>query len=178
MNIQTRQGHGQAIDRLERRGPEVLAIFIASLALHEGPVGEQVCTFIVGDDLTEAGVQIEGRINSLRRPESRSRHEFGREVGQRLMFILDAIESLVLAKDSQYAFDLLVLVIQSDGHAMENCGDHHFEVSCAMDRAIQLIARVAPTLPRNVVQGTIHSLAESDGYGTRSKLSALLAESG
>lgn len=100
---------------MRRRDPEALAIFIASLALHDEPIGEQVCTFIVGDDLTETGLQLERRIDLLRKPWSRSRHEFGREVGQRLMFILDAIETFVLAKDSQRAFDLLVLVIQSDG---------------------------------------------------------------
>lgn len=94
------------------------------------------------------------------------------------MFILDAIENFVWAKDSQRAFDLLVLVIQSDGDAMENCGDYHFEVSCAVDRAIELIARVAPGLPSNAVLETLHSLAESDGYGTRSKVKAMLAVSG
>lgn len=35
-------------------------------------------------------------------------------------------------------------------------------------------SRVAPTLPSNGVLGTLRLLAESDGYGTRSKLMAML----
>ena len=82
---------------------------------------------------------------------------------------------LVLPKDSQRAFDLLVLVIQSDGDAMESCGDHDFEVSCAIDRAIELIAQLVPALSHDVVQAALRSLAESDGYGTRSKLKGMVS---
>lgn len=177
MVIVTRQEHDDAIDRLRKRDNEALARFVASLALHDGPIGEQVCTFIVGDDLKATSDDLEQRIHSMRKPPPRSRHEFGREVGQRLMFVLDAIETLVLPKDPQRAFDLLVLVIQHDGDAMENCGDHHLEVSVAIDRAIELIARVAPAVSRDVVRMELRSLTESDGYGTRSKLNAMLGES-
>jgi hypothetical protein len=175
MIIQTRQEHADATDRLRKRDTEALATFIASLAMYDGPIGEQVCTFIVGDDLRATGIDLERRIKSLREPAPRSRHGFGREVSERLMFVLDAIEMLVLPKDSQRAFDLLVLVIQSDGDAMENCGDHHFEVSCAIERAIELIARVMLALSRDVVQAPLRALAESDGYGTRSKLKGMVS---
>ena len=174
MIIQTRQEHADAIDRLRKRDPEELARFIASLAMRDGPIGEQVCTFIVGDDLNATSIDLECRLKSLRDPRPTSRHEFGREVGQRLMFILDAIETLVLPKNPPRAFDLLVLVIQSDGYAMESCGDHHFEVSLSIERAIDLISRVALAKPSDIVQAALRSLAESDGYGTRSKLKSML----
>lgn len=174
MIIETRQQHADAVDRLRKRDPEDLARFVASLALHDGPIGEQVCTFIIGDDLNATDIDLERRLKSLRDPRPRTRHEFGREVGQRLMFILDAIETLVLPMNPRRAFDLLVLVIESDGYAMQSCGDHHFEVSLAIDRAIELIARVAPAIPSDIVQAALRSLAESDGYGTRSQLKGML----
>lgn len=174
MIIETRQEHADAVDRLRKRDPQDLATFIASLAVHDGPIGEQVCTFILGDDWNATSIDLECRLKSLRDRRPRSRHEFGREVGQRLTFVLDAIKTLVLPKNPRRAFDLLVLLIQSDGYAMESCGDHHFEVSLAIDSAIELIARVAPAIPTDVAQAALRSLAESDEYGTRSKLKDML----
>ena len=78
--IATRQEHADAIDRLRKRNSEALAKFIASLAMHDGPIGEQVCTFIIGDDWNATGIDLECRLKSLRDPKLRSRHGFGREL--------------------------------------------------------------------------------------------------
>lgn len=43
-----------ARQRLSKRDPNSLVAFILSLAQDSGPVGEQVRTFIVGDDVAKA----------------------------------------------------------------------------------------------------------------------------
>jgi hypothetical protein len=53
IRIETNQDLETAIARLASRTPEKLATFIASLVFDAGPIGEQVCTFIVGDNLSE-----------------------------------------------------------------------------------------------------------------------------
>ena len=53
MRIDTNQDLERALDRLTRRDSKSLATFIVSLAQDTGPVGEQVRTFIVGDNLAE-----------------------------------------------------------------------------------------------------------------------------
>jgi hypothetical protein len=50
VRIETNQDLETAITRLASRTPEALATFIASLAFDIGPIGEQVRTFIVGDN--------------------------------------------------------------------------------------------------------------------------------
>jgi hypothetical protein len=49
--IEAQQDFAMALERLRRRDPEALAAFILSLAQVPGPVGDQVRTFIVGDDV-------------------------------------------------------------------------------------------------------------------------------
>lgn len=44
--------------------------------------------------------------------------------------------------DPKRGFELLVLFFESHGVAMENCGDHDFEVTCAFERAAGLIGKV------------------------------------
>lgn len=104
MRINTNQDAARAIERLRTRDPEFLAALIVSLAQDAGPVGEQVRTFIVGDDVKEASMSLKERIESLSgcsEREHRSRR--GQEVGQRLEFILDAVETLVVPLDPKGA---------------------------------------------------------------------------
>jgi hypothetical protein len=130
--ITSREELARALERLRHRDSESLAAFILSLAQDLGPVGDQVRTFIVGDDIGEAAESITHRIGDLRTPDEYAyRHAVGKEIGERLGFILESIERLVLPVAPKAAFELLVEVIQADGHAMENCGDHHWEVIAA-----------------------------------------------
>jgi hypothetical protein len=77
-----------------------------------GPTGEQVRTFIVGDDLAATVAALEARID----------------------YILDALETLVLPVEPRKAFELLALLVQRDGDAMERCGEHHGSVASVFER--------------------------------------------
>jgi hypothetical protein len=76
-------------------------------------------------------------------------------MGASLDFIVESIESLVMPVDPKRAFELLVLFFESDGVAMENCGDHDFEVTYAFERAAGLIGKVARMLPAGEVTATL-----------------------
>ena len=174
--LETTQDVERAFERLRRRDSASLAAFIMSLAQESGPAGEQVRTFIVGDVVTEAVQSIQERIKELAIPDEYTyRHARGQEMGIRLGFVLDAIETLVLPIDPRNAFDLLVLFFKADGQAMENCGDHDFEVTCAFERAAELIGRTATSVPRAVVVATLQPLLEGDGYGLRRALAEVIA---
>jgi hypothetical protein len=148
MMIATKADFARALERLRGRDPESLAAFIVSLAQDSGPIGEQVRTFIVGDNVAETVESLRARIGPLRiREEYEHRHARGREMGASLEFIVESIESLVMSVDPKRAFELLVLFFESDGVAMENCGDHDFEVTCAFERAAGLIGKAARSLP-------------------------------
>jgi hypothetical protein len=171
MPIETNQELEIAIARLARRTPESLATFIVSLAQDFGPIGEHVRTFIVADDRAETFASLEKRIASLTQPErSDWRHRAGAHVGERLGYILDAIETAVLPADARVAFRLLVLLIESDGRAMEGCGDHHDSVGNAFDRAADLIAQATTSLSNSEVLPALKRLIAEDGYGTRRSL--------
>ena len=130
MSIESQQTSAAALERLRRRDPEVLAAFILSLAKVPGPVGEQVRTFIVGDNVAEIEMSLRERIKGLEIPtEYEHRHARGREMGASLTFIAESIESLVLPVDPKTAFELLVAVYEADSVAMENCGEHDWEGS-------------------------------------------------
>jgi hypothetical protein len=117
--IQTKADFARALEGLRGRDPESLAAFIVSLAQDSGPIGEQVRTFIVGDDVAETVESLRARIGSLRIPEEYAhRHARGREMGASLEFIVASIESLVMPVDPKRAFELLVLFFESDGVAM------------------------------------------------------------
>jgi hypothetical protein len=142
--IETQQDLAVALERLRRRDPGALAAFILSLAEVPGPVVEQVRTFIVGDDVAEAVQSVWERIKGLRVPEEyEHRHARGREMGASLEFIVASIESLVLPVNPRVAFELLVAVFEADGVAMENCGEHDWEVECAYRRAVGVMAAAA-----------------------------------
>jgi hypothetical protein len=176
MMISTKVDFARALERLRGRDPESLAAFIVSLAQDSGPIGEQVRTFIVGDNVAETVESLRARIGSLRIPEAyEHRHTRGREMGASLEFIVESIEWLVMPVDPKRAFELLVLFFESDGVAMENCGDHDFEVTCAFERAAGLIEKAARLLPAREVTAALEPLLYDDGYGVREALAKVIS---
>jgi hypothetical protein len=176
VRVDTIQGATQAIGRLARRDPTALAAFIVSLAEDMGPIGEQVRTFIVGDNIAETAEALQERIGALRTPtESDFRGRLGEEIGVRLGFILESIETLVLPVEPRAAFELLVRVFKVDSVAMENCGDHDFEVTLAFERAVGLIAKAAKSLSHAHVATALKPLLNDDGYGVRESLAEVIS---
>jgi hypothetical protein len=174
--IETKADFAWALERLRRRDAESLATFILSLAQDAGPVGEQVRTFIVGDDVKETVGSLRERIGDLRTPtEYAHRHARGKEIGASLAYVLDSIETLVLPADSTAAFHLLVKFFEADAVAMENCGEHDFEVGAAFDRAAELIGRAGESMPQAEVVAALEALLEDDGYGVRGHLAEVIA---
>ena len=167
------------VQRLAQRSAAALAQFIASFADDSGPVGEQVRTFIVGDDLGATCDSLASRIDTFRPSNHRyaQRAEEAR-IGARLELILDSIESLVLPVDSRAAFRLIVRLIERDGDAMELCGDHHYSVVAAVNRAICLVAKAGQSLPEEEVRRTLERLVAEDAYGTREMLAEVAEELG
>jgi hypothetical protein len=179
MAIQTKKAFSEALARLQKRDPAELAHFIASLALQADPIGEQACTFIVGDELDETHASIRERIRVFQDYEPHEytyRHQFGADVGQRLMFIVESIETLILPKDLRGAFEVLALVIESEGHAMQTCGEHHEAVTDAIERAGNLICSLVRLLPRFETLAILRKLATEGEYGGRRHLLDLLSE--
>jgi len=175
VRIETEEDLAAAIARLRRRSAESLALFIGSIAQDAGPVGEQVRTFIVGDDRVETMASLQARVDALEFSDSRDdRDRLGEDVGQRLGYILDAVETLVLPMDPRGALALLVLLVQRDGDAMERCGEHHDAVASAYERAAGLIAQAAQALPRDEVLMALRPLMAEDEYGTRRSLAAVV----
>jgi hypothetical protein len=176
MMITTQKEFTWALERLRLRDSESLAAFIMSLAHDSGPVGEQVRTFIVGDDVVETVESLEERIGSLRTPtESDYRQRRGEEIGEHLEYILDSVETLVLPADPKRAFELLVRVFKADEVAMENCGDHDYEVSSAFERAVGLIGEAAKSVSRAEVTAALEPLLDDDGYGVRGALAEIIS---
>lgn len=176
MRIETQEDFERARERLRQRDPDSLAAFLMSLALDSGPLGEQVRTFIVGNDLAETVKSLTKRISGLSVPsEYEHRHSLGREIGISLNLIVDSVDRLVLPIDPQAAFQLLVALFEADGVAMENCGEHDWEVACAYKRAAGVMAEAAKHLPRLEVQGRVKALIDGDGYGTRTVLASAFA---
>lgn len=176
MRIETKQDLETAITRLASRTPEALATFIASLAFDIGPIGEQVRTFIVGDNLSDTTASLKERIEALRGSRrSHSRHRANEEVGKRLGYILDSIEVLVLPVSPATAFDLLVLLIERDGDAMEQCSDDHYSIQTELETAAKLVAAAMTSLPSRNARKTLERLVAEDEYGTRRPLADVLA---
>jgi hypothetical protein len=78
--------------------------------------------------------------------------------------------------DPRRAFELLARFMESDAVAMENCGEHDFEVSCAFKRAAALIGRAAQSLPAAPVQAALNALLADDAYGVRCPLGFIATE--
>lgn len=177
MRLESKEDFERARERLRRRDPEALAAFLMSLAGDSGPVGKQVRTFIVADNLTETVDSLRGRIRGIAIPsEYDHRHSLGREMGVSLDFIVDSIERLVLPNDPTAAFELLIALFEADAVAMENCGEHDWEVACAYKRAAGLMAEAARKLPRSAVEERVNALIDGDGYGVRAELAAVVPE--
>jgi len=176
VRVETNQDLETAIARLASRTPETLATFIASLAFDAVPIGEQVRTFIVGDNLSETTASLKERIEALRGSRrSHSRDRGDEQMGERLGYILDSIEALVLPVSSATAFELLVLLIERDGDAMEQCGDDHWSVQMKLETAAKLLAAAMKSLPGREARETLERLVAEDGYGTRRPLADVLA---
>ena len=177
MRIETKEEFERARERLRRRDCDSLAAFLMSLALDSGPVGEQVRTFIVGDNLAETVESVGERIRGLTIPsEYEHRHSLGREMGVSLDFIVDSVERLVLPIDANAAFELLAAVLEADHVAMENCGEHDWDVACAYRRAAGAMAEAAKNLPRSEVEERVKALIDGDGYGVRAELGSVFPE--
>ena len=162
---------------LSPRDVDSLVSFLLSLAVDSGPVGDQVRTFIGADNIAATVQSVRERIGALAVPsEYEHRHSRGQEVGTKLDFIVDAVERWVLPHDPQAALDLLVAMFEADAVAMENCGEHDWEVSCAYERAAGVIAQAAKRLPGAQVAERIHALIGADGYGVRARLASIISE--
>ena len=179
VKIETKDDFARALERLRRRDPEALAAFIVSLIQVSGPVGQQVRTFIVGDDVAETAESVRERIKGLEVPsEYDHRHARGREIGASLAFIVESIERLVLPVDPKIAFGLLVAVFEADGVAMENCGEHDWEVECGYRRAAEVMAVAVRAVPAAEVEAEIAALVVADSYGVRERLRTLIPPPG
>jgi hypothetical protein len=177
--LETMEAVARAQARLERRSMQALAAFIVSLAQDHGPAGEQVRTFIVGDDLEATVESLRARVTALGAADnSEARDHAGEAVGRRLEYLLEAIETLVLPVDVGHAFELLVHLFERDGDAMEDCGDHHDSVAIAFERASDLIRVASNRLPREEVLEALQRLVANDDYGTRRRLAAMVTEMG
>ena len=177
MRIETHQDVEAAIARLVSRPPEVLATFITSLAFDTGPIGEHVRTFLVADDLPAITESLKERIDALRGSRrSHPRHRTHAEVGERIGYILWSIETLVMPVSPTTAFELLVLLIERDGDAMEQCRDDHWSVQMKLETAAELVVKAVKSLPDRDARQTLERLVAEDGYGTRQRLAAMLAK--
>lgn len=177
VRIETHQDVEVATARLVSRTPEALATFIISLAFDTGPIGEHVRTFLEGDDLPAITASLKERIDALRGTRrSHPRHRTPEEVGERIGYILWSIEMLVLPVSPTAAFELLVLLIERDGDAMEQCRDDHWSVQMRLEDAAELVAKAMKSLPDRDARQTLERLVAEDGYGTRQRLAAMLAK--
>jgi hypothetical protein len=177
MRLETTEDFERARERLRRRDSESLAAFLMSLAGDSGPVGQQVRTFIIGDDVAATTEAVRQRISRLSMPsEYEHRHSHGREIGTSLDFIVDSVERLVLPRDPAAAFELLGAMFEVDALAMANCGEHDWEVTCAYKRAAGVMREAAKTLPRAEVDSRVRTLIDGDEYGVRSALASVLPE--
>jgi hypothetical protein len=171
VRIETTEDFERARQRLRRRDSDSLVAFLMSLAMDSGPVGEQVRTFIVGDDVAKTVASVRRRISELSIPsEYEHRHSLGKEMGASLDFIVDSVERLVLPKDPKAAFDLSVAIFEADQVAMENCGEHDWEVACAYKRAVGVMAEAAKHLPCAEIEERVKGLIEGDLSGARAGL--------
>jgi hypothetical protein len=142
IRLETKDDFERARESLRRRDTDDLAVFLLSLAGQPGPIGEQLRTFIGGDDVAAT---------------------------------VDSVEQLLLVRDPQSAFDVLVWLFEADAVAMESCGEHEWEVTCAYQRAAEVMAAAARHLPRAKVEDRVNALLKGDGYGVRSVLNAVLS---
>ena len=175
MKLETDHDFKLAVRRLAQRSPESLARVLASFAYDSGPVGGGA--YLSWPTICLRPAVLAERIDAFRPSRHRYVHRMEEaQIGVRLELILDAIESLVLPVDSRAAFELLVSLIERDGDAMELCGDHHYSVVAAVNRAIYLIAKAGRSLPAEVVRPAVERLVAEDTYATRESLIEVAAD--
>jgi len=175
--LETHTDVTEAVARLARRPPEILAAFIVSLAHRTDPVHERVLSFLAADDPAALSTCLRTQILRLRNGrEGRSRDHGSDAV--RLEYLLDAIEQAVLTSDPKEAFALLTLVIQCDGTLLDQSADFDHEIVCAIHRACTLIKAVAASLPDQSTRATLQHLYERDTHGCRAPLAAIIARLG
>jgi hypothetical protein len=83
---------------------------------------------------------------------------------------------LVLPVSPTTAFELLVLLIERDGDAMEQCRDDHWSVQMKLEAAAELVNKALKSIPGREAGQTLERLVAEDGYGTRAPLTAMLAK--
>jgi hypothetical protein len=106
--------------------------------------------------------------------KSAYRHSVGQEVGTNIDLIVDSVERLVLPRDPEAAFELLIALFEADSNAMENCGDHDWEVECAYQRAAAaMVAATIHLTPADVAR-RIGALIDADRYGIRGYLASVI----
>jgi hypothetical protein len=110
--------------------------------------------------------------------ERRFNDTLSRLNGSTLRSSWNPIERLVLPVDPKTAFELLVALFTADGVAMENCGEHDWEVECAYQRAAEVMTTVARSLPDGDVAEKIRALMAVDSYGVRERLGAVISTPG
>jgi hypothetical protein len=161
--------------RLGKRDPNSLVALILSLAQDSGPAGEQVRTFIVADDMVEVTECLQRRLRSLKSPSKyQHRHALGEGKGQSCQFILDGIETWVLPREPRRAFALLVEFFESNGRAMEECGEHTHAVECAFERAAAMMVLAAKAMLGEDVAAEASRLMAMDAYGVRRGLRVMV----
>jgi hypothetical protein len=130
-----------------------------------GSLCEHVQTFIVGDDLSEATDSIKRRINALRLSERRHpRCGAWRDMGQRLCYIYEAIETLILPASPEIAFELLVLTVERDEDVMMQCSGDTLAVEAGARRAAALLTLAAKSLPSSEVIETMGRLVAGNRW--------------
>jgi hypothetical protein len=65
-------------------------------------------------------------------------------------------------------------LIESDGAAMEQCADAHYEVGRAIERACTLVGFAVASLPPDSTRKTLQRLLSCDDYGCRRSLVAVI----
>ncbi len=155
-----------------QRGTEPLARFILTLAYDDNGIGDYVRTFIAADDPSRSVQRLRESLAVIRAGERAYdyRHKRSDVFLRRLDHVLDSIELIVLPRDPQAAFDLLVQAIESDDAVANHC--HESDIGCTFDRACRLLISVAETLRSAEVDATITRLAANDPYGARRLLRA------
>jgi hypothetical protein len=175
IGLETTAEVAAATARLGRRSPDALAAFIVSLAHMSGLVREHVIDFIAADNPSQLGAHLRQHIQWLRQDgERRWRGAKGAGVAIRLESLLDSIENYVLPVDAAGALALLALLIESDGAAMEQCADAHYEVGRAIERACTLVGIAAASLPPESTRESLQRLLARDDYGCRQTLVAVM----
>jgi hypothetical protein len=89
---------------------------------------------------------------------------------RRVGYVLDAIETFILPAAPTDAFEILALLIESDGEISANCFEDDFGVSEAFGRACMLLLAAAKHLPAEHTQAVLARLFAHDDYGLRDQL--------